>query len=132
MKITRIFLVFLILVSLLLAGCTDRKAKSSNPSADLPKPTITTGTPESSQPGSEEPSSPETDSPPPGTSDTAASATTDRIDSAEDLNGQTATTEAITGTDPVQPDSTNDPGGIPVEEDATIIASGDVEFIGGD
>ena len=124
MKITRFILVFLIFASLLLAGCTDRKAKSSDPSADLPKPTITSGTPETSQPGSQETPAPDTDS--------RTSEPSDPADTTADHESAAATTENTSGTDPAVTETADDPGDPPVEEDATIIASGDVEFIGGD
>ena len=127
MKIPQIIFVFLILVSLLLAGCTDRKPKTSDSSADLPKPTITSGTPETSQPNTQATPASETDSRTPETS-----TPTDPLESTEDHETAAVTSENTSDADPVEPETTDDPGGIPVEEDATIIASGDVEFIGGD
>ncbi len=133
MKITRIFLVFLILASLYLAGCTDRKAKSSDPSADLPKPTLSPGTPETSQPGTEASPTPETDPRTPETSRADTSASSDPPESTADRETAAATAPDASDADPVEVVSTEDAtGGIPVEENPTIYASGDVELIGGD
>ena len=131
MKITRFILVFLILASLLLAGCTDRKAKPSDSTADLPKPTISSGTPDSSQPGPQESPGPETDSRTSEPTEADASIPPDPAETTEDQETAAATTENTSGTDPVETVITDD-SGVPVEEDATIIASGGVEFIGGD
>lgn len=101
MKIPQFLLVFLIIAALLLTGCTDRKPKSSDPSADLPEPTLTIGTTDSSQPNTQESPAAQSESP---TTDSSAAETTAPTDLPE--TSQPVTQEhPATETDPRTPES---------------------------
>ena len=105
MKFLQLYIVFLILASVLFVGCTDLEAKSSAETADLTMPTLAAETPDSSQNDPQETTT---------------------------LNIGTSTTDDGTGITESADTTEESPEGIPVEEDPTIVASGDFELIGGD
>ena len=153
MRIVRVFLVFLIVFSVLLVGCKDRKTDDSSASGELPKPltpTAPTDTQMLSQTDSKEasdsvdPSDPAVDSVPTDSSDPAVdSVPTDSSDPAEissvdpTIPVQTETiipetppasaSPVVSSELPEEPDE--EP---PVVSTEVIIGEASVELIGGD